>query len=153
MTPTPLAKSLDQAVEFGRAVAPVAQRALKDPEVRKALTATAVQARALYDDARRDSSAKLGSRLARDRRFQEDLGELVRNAADTVDQARTPKRHRFRRFLLWVGALGGAAFVAVKFLKGRAPEGEPTATNPASVSPNGVAHSPAEPGSEYASHS
>ncbi len=149
MKTTPLARSLDQVVELGKAIAPVAERALKDPELRRALTATAIQARGLYSDARRDSARQLGNRLARDRRFQEDLGELVRNAADTVDQARAPKkRHRVRRTVLWIAAIGGTVFVAMKFLKRGSGDAETDApAAPTATSPNGVAHSPSEPGS------
>ncbi len=151
MKPSPLATTVEQALELGRAFAPAAQRALKDPDVRRALTATAIQARELYDEARRDSAQKLGSRLARDRRFQEDLGQLVRNAAETVDQARAPKKRRFRRVILWVGLVGAATFVALKFLKGRSEDAAPPPADAAGVSPNGVAQGSAEPGSQYAS--
>lgn len=151
MKPSPLATTVEQALELGRTFAPAAQRALKDPDVRRALTATAIQARELYDEVRRDSAHKLGSRLARDRRFQEDLGELVRNAAETVDQARAPKKRRLRRVILWVGVIGGTAFVAFKFLKRGADDDAPASSDPAGISPNGVAQSSSEPGSQYAS--
>jgi len=153
MKPSPLSKSLDQVVELSKAFAPAAERALKDPELRRALTTTVIQARDLYSEARRDSAAKLGSRLARDRKFQEELGELVRNAAGTVDQARAPKKHRLRKALIWIGSVGGAAFVIVKLVKRRNAQNEDESAAPTTISPNGVAKSPSEPGSQYAAQS
>lgn len=144
-TPSPLIK----AIELGKSFAPVAERALKDPEIRQTLTDTAMQARGLYSQARRGSAGD----LARDRRFQEEIGELVRAAAGTVDQARRPKKHRLRRAVLWIAALGGAAFVAMKFLR-RNDDAVPAApAAPVATSPNGVAQNPTEPGSQFAAKS
>ncbi len=105
-------KSLKNDLDIERLTA-FAKNAMQDPQTRKAIGNAYAGSKDVFDKYFRDDRREGISKLARDQKAQDDLGDMVRSITKALDAGLSANKRRGRKVLMVLaGLIGLGVFVA-----------------------------------------
>lgn len=107
------------------------KKAMQDPDTRQAIGNAYTGGRDVFEKYFRDDRRSGMSRLARDQKAQDDLGDMVRSITKALDSGLAANKRRGRKLLVAVaGLVGLGAFVMRRRKMAVVPDPAPAAQNP-----------------------